>query len=217
VDEPEKDELAARRGRLVAVNEPERDIVDLRDLDELRLHAAQDRAAAALDREAAAQDRHRAAEYLRESYRDGLTGALQRDAGRDGLTREVERARRSGQLLVIAFLDVVGLKRCNDERGHEAGDQVLRRVGAALADGLRAYDVVVRWGGDEFVCALPDTSIADAGRRLVQVQVLLNSADPPIGLSVGLTELRRDDVLQDAVNRADRDLYARRGRAVTRS
>jgi diguanylate cyclase (GGDEF)-like protein len=191
-------------------------IIDLTDLEQVqldRLHAARDRAAAALDRREAALDRHRAAEYLRRTYVDLLTGALQRDAGRDQLDREVERAARSGAKLVIAFLDVVGLKRTNDEQGHDAGDRVLHDVGAALLGGLRRYDVVVRWGGDEFVCALPNSSMRDAERRFAQVQMGLNEGTPSIGLSVGLTKLTPGEQLREAINRADRNLYARRARA----
>lgn len=188
--------------------------VEVADLEQLRMHAAQDRAAAALDRREAALDRDRAAEYLRQTYRDSLTGALQREAGRDFLTRELERARRTGHGLVIAFLDVVGLKRTNDELGHEAGDNVLRAVGLALTEGFRAYDVVVRWGGDEFVCALPASRLADARRWFEQVQARLGAQAPAVHLSVGLTEVIEGDTLQAAVSRADRDLYARRGRVV---
>ena len=211
-DVSEPAELSRRRGARA---------VEVADLEQLRLHAAQDRAAAAqdraaaaLDRREAALDRDRAAEYLRQTYRDSLTGALQREAGHDFLTRELERSRRTGQGLVIAFLDVVGLKRTNDELGHEAGDNVLRAVGLALAEGFRAYDVVVRWGGDEFVCALPESRLADARRRFEQVQAGLGAEAPAVHLSVGLTEVIEGDTLQAAVSRADRDLYAQRGRVV---
>jgi diguanylate cyclase (GGDEF)-like protein len=205
VDVSEPSELSRRRDARA---------VEVGDVEQLRLHAAQDRAAAALDRREAALDRDRAAEYLRQTYRDSLTGALQREAGHDFLTRELERARRTGHGLVIAFLDVVGLKRTNDELGHEAGDNVLRAVGVALAEGFRAYDVVVRWGGDEFVCALPASRLADARRRFEQVQARLGAEVPAVHLSVGLTEVIEGDTLQAAVSRADRDLYARRGRGV---
>jgi diguanylate cyclase (GGDEF)-like protein len=196
----------ARAARSVDVTDPEQIRLD-------RLHASRDRAAAALDRREAALDRHRAAEYLRRTYLDLLTGALQREAGRDQLDREVERAARSGTTLVVAFLDVVGLKRINDEQGHDAGDRVLHNVGAALLAGLRRYDVVVRWGGDEFVCALPNSGMRDAERRFAQVQLALNEGTPSIGLSVGLAKLAPGEQLREAINRADRNLYARRARA----
>jgi diguanylate cyclase (GGDEF)-like protein len=174
------------------------------------LLAARDRAAAALDRQEAALDRHRAAEYLRRTYRDQLTGALQRAAGRDRLVQEIDRAHRGGEALTVAFLDVVGLKKTNDEMGHPAGDQLLQAVGAALQEGLRSYDVVVRYGGDEFVCALPKTDRAEADRRFVQVGALLASRYPGARFSVGLTQSVAGDGVDDVVARADRDLYATR-------
>lgn len=173
-----------------------------------RQRAAHDRAEAAADRVAAARDRKDAADYLRRTYRDRLTGALQRDAGHEQLSGEVERARRDRTGLVLAFLDVVGLKATNDRLGHAAGDAVLRRVGQSLREDLRPYDVIVRWGGDEFVCGLPGTQLDAASLRFAQVVKSL--ATDGVGLSVGLAQLTPGEGLQDAVDRADRDLYARR-------
>jgi len=196
----------ARAARFERVYEPEQVRLD-------RMLAARDRAAAALDREEAALDRHRAAEYLKRTYRDELTGALQRDAGRDQLAHEVDRAHRLGDELVIAFLDVVDLKRVNDEQGHAAGDNVLRALGEALRNGLRSYDLVVRYGGDEFVCALPRASMASAGQRFTDVNRLLGAAIPGASVSIGLAELTQDETLDMVVDRADRELYA--GRRLT--
>jgi diguanylate cyclase (GGDEF)-like protein len=172
--------------------------------------AARDRAAAALDRREAALDRNRAAAYLNRSYRDQLTGLLQRAAGLDLVSREVDRAHRAGEPLVVAFLDVVGLKDTNDTYGHESGDRVLRAVGASLREGLRSYDVAVRWGGDEFVCALPGSTLVIAVGRFDDVQARLTAAHPGAVLSVGLADLRPDESMQAAINRADRDLYDHR-------
>ena len=175
-----------------------------------RLLAARDRAAAALERQEAALDRHRAAEYLRRAYRDQLTGALQRAAGRDRLVQEIDRAQRAGEPLTVAFLDVVGLKQTNDQQGHPAGDLLLKAVGDALQEGLRSYDVIVRYGGDEFVCALPNTGRAEADRRFGDVSVLLANRYARARFSVGLAQVRPGDGVDDVIARADRDLYAAR-------
>jgi diguanylate cyclase (GGDEF)-like protein len=191
-------------------------VVDARDTDEAasdRVLAARDRAAAALDRAEAALDRRLAARYLRRTYRDDLTGALQRDAGHERLCDEVDRAHRMHESLVIAFVDVDGLKQINDKHGHAAGDQVLRATGVALRKGLRRYDVVVRYGGDEFVCALPKISLAAAARRLSEVETLLGSTVENASVSVGLAELEEDEALDHAVDRADEQLYRRRRRS----
>jgi diguanylate cyclase (GGDEF)-like protein len=175
-----------------------------------RHDAAVDRYQAARDRLASARDRQVAADYLRNTYRDELTGALQRRAGRYELAHEVDRARRDGGPLVIAFLDVDGLKAVNDNHGHLAGDLVLRSAGNALLNGLRSYDVVVRFGGDEFVCALPGTSAAEAAQRLEDVCRALETSCPGASMSAGLAELGDGDSLDDLIQRADEELYARR-------
>jgi len=182
-----------------------------------RLLAARDRAEAALDRKQAALDRQRAAEYLRRTYRDSLTGALQREAGTDRLQREVDRTHRAGGLLTICFLDVDGLKRINDGAGHAAGDQVLRAVGDALAQRLRTYDLTVRWGGDEFVCALPGTTPDSAARRLDDVHQRLGELHPGASFTVGIAAQERGDTLQATIDRADRALYAKRHAGRVRS
>jgi diguanylate cyclase (GGDEF)-like protein len=70
------------------------------------------------------------------------------------LEHEIDRTRRSNGELVTAFVDVVGLKIVNDTYGHAAGDRLLRNVVTALRKWLRSYDLVIRYGGDEFVCVL---------------------------------------------------------------
>lgn len=205
----ERDTAARERDLAARVREQAAATADQEQQSLDRMLAARDRAAAALDREEAALDRHRAAEYLRRTYRDSLTGTLQRDSGRDVLSREVARAHRASSALAIAFLDVVGLKRVNDERGHESGDALLRNVGAALIAGLRGYDVIVRYGGDEFVCALPDTTLSDAEGRLADVQAALLRG-PGVELSVGVVELGSTESLDEVIARADGELYERR-------
>ena len=63
------------------------------------------------------------------------------------------RAKRTQRSFVLAFIDVDGLKTTNDSLGHAAGDELLRRVVDTVRDHLRSYDLIVRFGGDEFLCA----------------------------------------------------------------
>lgn len=101
---------------------------------------------------------------------DELTGALRRAAGLAALEREVRRAWRYGDAkLVVVFLDGVGLKSINRERGHAAGDTHIRELAVALRRRLRAYDLLIRWGGDEFVCVLPHAGREGAERVLADV------------------------------------------------
>ena len=174
---------------------------------------AEDRSAQR-DRDAARADRERAAEHLARVYRDDLTGALTRRPGREGLEREVNRAHESGTPLALAYADVIGLKRVNDQHGHASGDLLLRAVGEALINNLRPYDIVVRYGGDEFVCALVDSSRDDAARSMQRVMEQLARHDPLAGLSVGYAELRPDDSIDHLVERADNDMYVSRQRTL---
>jgi diguanylate cyclase (GGDEF)-like protein len=82
---------------------------------------------------------------------DGLTGCLNHAAMQDTLRRELERSRRTGSALSLAIVDLDDFKQMNERHGHQAGDEVLKHVGAALRDSVRAYDIVARYGGDEFV------------------------------------------------------------------
>lgn len=178
-----------------------------------RTRAAADRAAAAADRAAAAEDRARAAIELRHAHHDDLTGALRREMGEVALQHEVDRARRGDGRLVLAFVDVDKLKALNDREGHQAGDELLQAVVAAMRTQLRSFDPVVRYGGDEFICALAGTDPEDAGRRFAEIQEELARDYDDAGISVGVVELAPDESLDDLIVRGDAALYAAKGRA----
>jgi diguanylate cyclase (GGDEF)-like protein len=172
--------------------------------------AADARDAAADDRFEAALDRDDAADDLLHAYRDDLTGALLRDPGCEQLSAAIDRAHRTGEPFVVAFLDVDNLKSVNDGAGHGAGDMLLRAVGTALRVGLRSYDIVVRYGGDEFVCALPGGTAAVARESLVRVRAALDRMAPGATVSAGYAEVMPDETLGDVIRRADTDLYRAR-------
>ena len=165
-------------------------------------------AAAGLDRLRALQER--VALLEERASTDELTGVLRRGAGLDALEREVGRARRSGDPLVIAFLDVDGLKKVNDQLGHAAGDRLLVDVATVLRARLRSYDLVVRWGGDEFVCALYGAEPEDARRRLEAVAAGIVEATGGRTVSWGMVALEGSDSAASLIGRADAALYDRR-------
>jgi diguanylate cyclase (GGDEF)-like protein len=150
-----------------------------------RDQAAHDRRLAAHDRRLASRDRRRAARDRDQAGIDDLTGAFRRERGLGDLQREIDRAQRSDGRLVLAFVDVDGLKTINDTEGHAAGDQLLRDVALALRTGLRSYDLVVRYGGDEFVCALPGTDIEEARGRFDEVARSLLEQSPRASVEHG--------------------------------
>lgn len=143
---------------------------------------------------------------------DELTGALRRGAGRTALERELARVLRGPEpRLVVAFVDVDSLKKVNDSRGHAAGDELIYRVARALKSRLRSYDLLIRWGGDEFLCGLADVDIAVAERALEAVREQL-ARDAGQTFSYGLAMARPGDTVEDLVARADAALYEARRR-----
>lgn len=94
------------------------------------------------------------------SRTDGLTGIANRRWFDECLAREWRRTLRSGKPLGLALLDIDSFKLFNDNYGHPAGDECLRRVARATADGIRRPpDLAARYGGEEIVCLLPDTTL----------------------------------------------------------
>jgi diguanylate cyclase (GGDEF)-like protein len=182
-----------------------------------RARASEDRARASIDRRDAARDRSEAlalraeaAHNLKLAATDGLTGTWTRKFGLEAAAREVERAHRTGQGAVLAFVDVDGLKRVNDLQGHARGDALLAAVGETLRAGLRPYDVVVRYGGDEFLALMADTSLDAARSRFGQIAVTLAAGGTARSFSVGIAEACAGETLELLIERADADLFVRR-------
>ena len=154
---------------------------------------------------------------------DALTGLANRRVLRRRLAEDLRRARRYGWPVSLLLLDVDGLKRVNDEKGHAAGDRVIRRVADAITATLREADVGARWGGDEFAIVMPNTHGEAAGHsaeRLathlrwgdgvhaesVSVSVGIATFDPAHGERVDPEELaRRADEAMYSAKRAGRD------------
>ena len=137
-----------------------------------------------------------------------MTGVYGRGAGLIEMRREIARARRAGEVILLAYVDVDGLKAVNDSLGHAAGDELLRAAATALSAQLRSYDLVVRVGGDEFVCTLSSMSTEEASRRLSLARDALIASPQSGSISFGFAELRADDDVEDLIARADAALYA---------
>jgi diguanylate cyclase (GGDEF)-like protein len=192
---------------------------------QLRARAANHRALAAEDRSAAARDRELAASQRRQALLDrealaaevdraaidGLTSARTRTAGLRELDNELDRARRSGSALVVAYLDVVGLKKVNDTIGHSAGDALLKRVVASIKAHVRPYDLVIRVGGDEFLCVMSNLNLEDARKRFHAIATAVNQASQPGEIRVGFAQLLNADESTTAlIARADGELIRMR-------
>jgi diguanylate cyclase (GGDEF)-like protein len=168
-----------------------------------RLRAAEDRKAAAQGRAEASRERAAATDALTRAVTDELTGAWARKFGLTELSRELERAQRTGAKLVLAFVDVDGLKEVNDTEGHAAGDALLRLVGETVRANVRGYDVLVRYGGDELLCAMPNTTAVDARERFEKIAASLESVGTGHSITYGLAEGESAESLQELIDRAD--------------
>jgi diguanylate cyclase (GGDEF)-like protein len=162
-----------------------------------------DRELASRERAQAHEERAESALNLRLSTRDDLTGAWTRKFGLEAISRELERAHRTGSKLVVAFVDVDGLKAVNDGKGHLAGDALLELVGRTLLESVRPYDIVVRYGGDEFICGMPNLGMEKARARFERIAATLAAADAEHSISFGLAQAEPDDTLTQLIARAD--------------
>jgi diguanylate cyclase (GGDEF)-like protein len=178
-----------------------------------RTRAAADRAHAASDREQAARNRLQA-QLEREALRsklehaeiDQLSETRPRAAGLAELDHEIDRARRASGPLVVAYVDVVGVKALKETNGHAAGDALLQRAVRAIRSHLRSYDLIVRLGEDEFLCIMSDTTIQTAWRRFDAVETALAS-DPDSGqIRVGFAALMPEDSAAELIERAGAEL-----------
>ncbi len=163
-----------------------------------------ERSLAVLDRSRALGDRADAAADRRSASLDEPTGAYLRRPGLLQLERDVSRAKRSGEPLVVAFVDVDQLKNVNDQGGHAAGDRLLHHVAGTLQAQLRPYDLIIRFGGDEFVCVVAGLGQHEVGQRLAHVNTVLAHEAAPSSVTVGLAQLQPEDAAHDLIERADR-------------
>jgi diguanylate cyclase (GGDEF)-like protein len=167
-----------------------------------RSEGAAHRLQASTDREASAKDRESA-------VIDGLTGVYRRGPGLAELDREIARAKRARQPLVVAFF-VDHLKVINDSQGHVAGDRMLQQVADAIKETVRSFDLIIRYGGDEFVCSFPGVNLTDVAKRVSTINAALLKASVPGSVTVGYAELAIDDTRDKLIERADADLYRAR-------
>jgi two-component system, cell cycle response regulator len=185
------------------------------DVDELRARVRAGKRI--LELQAALIRAHDTLQY--ESAHDALTGLWNRGAIINFLKNEVERQQRSSQPLGLMMADVDHFKKINDTYGHLVGDVVLKEVGRRLAEGVRTYDSVGRYGGEEFLVIVPGCKPADLAtsaerlRRSIAESKFETSVGPlTVTLSIGIASGCNDgDRLENSeilVRAADTALYA---------
>jgi diguanylate cyclase len=154
-------------------------------------------------------------EEISEKVReDALTGSLNRRGLDEALTRETARAERYGNALCVSVIDLDNFKKLNDNHGHHAGDEALVHLVKVVKALLRPSDSIGRYGGEEFVILLPETTL-EAGkivierlqRELTKQFFLANNEKLLITFSAGVAQLRPGESESAVVQRADQAMY----------
>jgi diguanylate cyclase (GGDEF)-like protein len=160
--------------------------------------------------DAASKQRIRAEKFYGLAILDPLTGLYNRRFGEERLKEEIEQAEKTGQPLIVLAADLDWFKETNDQYGHAAGDLVLKGFSRRLQRAIRACDVPIRVGGDEFLVILPDCppeQVEMILSRLGSVQVSLDGQNIPVRFSRGWAQHQVGDTPESIVRRADERLY----------
>ena len=143
---------------------------------------------------------------------DPLTGLANRRGGGEDIAAEISRARRQNTALSCVLLDIDHFKDVNDTFGHQAGDHVLREISALLRRTVRAYDILIRWGGEEFLVVLPGVELEQARKLAERIRNAVEAL-PLVGIggvtvSGGVAALGTDYSFEAMFEAADRRLYS---------
>ena len=161
------------------------------------------------------QNLQQAFDRIRElALYDEVTGLHNRRFVMEMLEHEHSRTRRTNGTLAVALLDLDHFKHVNDNHGHTAGDQVLRRVAETLDASLRTVDGIGRYGGEEFLVVMPGADLEEGGAAAERLRAAVADCalgdiapDLRVTVSIGVAELAPDEPLDEAIDRADAALY----------
>ena len=146
--------------------------------------------------------------FERRATRDSLTGLINREEFGKEFTAFSEGALRRGSDVYVLFFDFDDLKKVNDNEGHQAGDELLKNGSQLIKSSLRSSDLIARLGGDEFAAAL-ETKDGDPDRKdpeVVVQRIVSNLTNSGVSISVGVCKFRRGDILDDVINKAERNM-----------
>lgn len=145
------------------------------------------------------------------SSTDHLTGLCNRHKFEDLFNFELQQARRHNTEISIILLDIDHFKPVNDTYGHNRGDAVLREFASVLKSSVRSSDVVVRWGGEEFIVFAAKTSLQQAQQLAESIRQKVRGTELPhvgqLTVSLGVASVAAQDSLETLIHRADRALY----------
>ena len=165
------------------------------------------------------ETRHRVRELEQMALLDHLTNLGNRRYIEDRIEACIAEHKRFGWFFGIIFIDLDHFKRINDKYGHDVGDETLKMVARTLEVNSRPFDLVGRWGGEEFIAVIRNVErgylirIAERYRSLVkQSGIHSEKKRIRVTISLGATMVRDDDTLDSLVKRADRCMYASKSR-----
>jgi diguanylate cyclase (GGDEF)-like protein len=161
--------------------------------------------------DAATKHRLRAEKFYGMSILDPLTGLYNRRFGETRLQEEIARAEKSGEPLLVLALDFDRFKDINDRYGHAAGDMALKLFSRRLQRAIRACDIPIRVGGDEFLVILPEClpdKVELILSRMKSLEVNLDGQKIPVLFSRGVAQYQVNDTPETIIRRADERLYA---------
>ena len=146
------------------------------------------------------------------STTDYLTGAYNRTKFMEYANYELERSKRYKSTFSILLMDLDLFKKLNDTYGHNFGDEVLKNIAYFIKNEIRETDLLARWGGEEFICLLPNTDVSDAyivaEKIRNKIEQVTFAYDVKVTLSIGLCERDESDYTIELVNeKADLALY----------
>ena len=150
------------------------------------------------------------------AHHDDLTGLPNRAFLKENMAKILFKARRNGRKVTVAYVDLDNFKQINDSRGHSAGDELLKELTARMVDSLRASDMVVRLGGDEFLLVFVHQSRRDSGiaRRLRELQkaiaqpVVVGDIEVSVTSSIGVAAFPTDgETPEELIACADAAMY----------
>ncbi len=155
----------------------------------------------------------RLAELERMAYVDALTGLANRRYAEITLRSRIEELERYGWKFGVLFIDIDRFKNVNDRYGHDQGDEVLKTVARTLQNCVRSFDVVGRWGGEEYLIIIANVegdelvSTANRCRSLVEQSSLPLEPELRVTISLGATLARAGDTVDSIIKRADGLMY----------
>ncbi|MDF1884562.1 GGDEF domain-containing protein, partial [Sulfurimonas sp. SAG-AH-194-C21] len=156
------------------------------------------------------EDTNKRLNYLAKT--DSLTQVHNRYSILEILSHELQRAQRSKSKMSLLMFDIDFFKKINDTYGHDTGDNILRELSTVTLKSLRNIDFLGRYGGEEFLILMPDTSSQDAlaiaNRVKTNITKHLFSENIEVTISLGLVQLQENESIDELLKRADELMYS---------